>query len=228
MRSARDASKARAGGTIIDTLAGELHERSRNGLHMVGIVGLPGSGKSTLARALCERVNDAFGPSSAFYMPMDGFHLSNQQLREQGKSDRKGAPDTFDVWGIVNLLQRIRLSVPGRPIYAPDYSRELHEPVAGALRYAAPTPLVIVEGNYLSQPGTGWVSARELLDELWYIDVAPSVQRQRLVDRQIAGGRSLEAAEEWFEQVDVPNSEKIAATRSQCSRILNAADLLIG
>ncbi|MEW5314991.1 MAG: hypothetical protein WDW38_006448 [Sanguina aurantia] len=63
----------------------------RGGRRILGIVGLPGAGKSTLAQALV----DAFG-ERARVAPMDGYHLANAELSRLGRSERKGATDTFD------------------------------------------------------------------------------------------------------------------------------------
>ncbi len=39
---------------------------------------------------------------------MDGFHLAGAELTRLGRTDRKGAPDTFDAHGYVALLTRLR------------------------------------------------------------------------------------------------------------------------
>ena len=58
---------------------------------IIGIVGKPGGGKSTLSKYLLKGMD----PTLVSVVPMDGFHLSNKVLKELGKSDRKGAQDTF-------------------------------------------------------------------------------------------------------------------------------------
>jgi pantothenate kinase len=47
------------------------------------------------------------GDSWAAYFPMDGYHLSNAQLKRLGLLDRKGAPNTFDIDGYVAMLSRM-------------------------------------------------------------------------------------------------------------------------
>ena len=82
---------------------------------ILGITGPPGAGKSTLARA----VVDAIG-HGARYLPMDGFHLANAELRRLGRQDQKGAPDTFDAAGYAAVLRRLREH--GRDtVYAPAF-----------------------------------------------------------------------------------------------------------
>jgi len=60
---------------------------------IIGIIGKPGGGKSTLSKFLLKGMD----PTLVSVVPMDGFHLSNKVLKELGRSDRKGAHDTFDV-----------------------------------------------------------------------------------------------------------------------------------
>ena len=101
--------------------AKELSSRS-SGRIIIGIVGKPGAGKSTLSKYLIENL-----PSeTTSLVPMDGYHLSNLQLKELNRADRKGAPDTFDVSGYVNLMKRI-LSDTHNDIYFPVFHREIEE-----------------------------------------------------------------------------------------------------
>ena len=83
------------------------------GRTILGIAGCPGAGKSTVSAAITGQV-----PSSVV-VPMDGFHLLNDELVRLGRRDRKGAPDTFDVGGYVELLDRIRRQGPGEIVTAP-------------------------------------------------------------------------------------------------------------
>ncbi len=124
--------KARAQG-----LAVPRHRR------LLGLTGSPGAGKSTLA----EQVVDML-PGLAVLLPMDGFHLAQEQLVVLDKVATKGAIDTFDGAGFVHLLERIRGNEE-RTIYAPVFRRDLEEPIAGSIAIDPDVPLVVVEGNYL-------------------------------------------------------------------------------
>lgn len=182
---------------------------------LLGLVGPPGAGKSTVSAGLLA----ALGPL-AVVVPMDGYHLAQAELERLGRAGRKGAPDTFDSAGFVALLQRLRTPQVGEVVYAPDFRREIEEPIAGAIGVAPEIPLVITEGNYLlmdesDAPGTHWAGVRPLLDEVWYVDVDDGLRIERLVERHVRHGRSLQAARDWAANTDEPNARRIAATRSR-------------
>jgi len=113
---------------------------------ILAIVGAPGSGKSTLAARVVIELGEA-----AVLVPMDGFHLSNQELVRLGRRDRKGAPDTFDVAGYVSLLRRLRED-SSNTVYAPEFDRASEMSVAGAIPVPAQVPLVVTEGQLPAAP----------------------------------------------------------------------------
>ena len=127
---------------------------------ILGIAGVPGPGKSTLAAVVAARLGAA-----AAQVPMDGLHLADVELARLGRLDRKGAPDTFDAFGYVALLRRLRAAEPGEVVYAPAFERTMEQPVAGSIAIDPSVPLVVTEGNYLLLPDAPWDRVRPLLDE---------------------------------------------------------------
>jgi pantothenate kinase len=182
---------------------------------LLGLVGAPGSGKSTVAQALLDAL-----PGRAQVVPMDGFHLANAELHRLGRGERKGAPDTFDSAGYVALLRRLRTQPAGETVYAPEFRREIEEPVAGAIAVRDSTPLVITEGNYLLLEEGAWAGVAPLLDEIWYVEVDDALRVERLLRRHQQFGRSREAALAWVAQTDEPNARRIAATRARADHLL--------
>ena len=175
---------------------------------LLGLVGAPGSGKSTLAQAL-----QAAFPEVSQVVPMDGFHLANVELQRLGRAGRKGAPDTFDSAGYAALLRRLRRQGGGEIVYAPEFRREIEEPVAGAIAVFARTQLVITEGNYLLIDDGPWSQVAPLLDDVWYVDVDEALRTDRLTQRHQQFGRSREEAIDWVAGTDEPNARLIAKTR---------------
>ena len=197
-------------------LAGTLVERARTLIvpgerRLLGITGAPAAGKSTLAGSLVA----ALAPE-AVLVPMDGFHLAAAQLRRLGRLDRKGAPDTFDAAGYLALLHRLRDRAED-VVYAPEFRREIEEPIAGAIAVPREVPLAITEGNYLLY----WNDVRELLDEVWFVDLDEPTRLARLIDRHMAYGRTRAEAEQRTYGSDQRNAEHIMATRMN-------ADLIVG
>ena len=183
---------------------------------LLGLVGAPGAGKSTVAEAIRRSLGDR-----AQVVPMDGFHLANVELQRLGRADRKGAPDTFDSAGYVALLQRLREQRPdGDIVYAPEFRREIEEPIAGAIAVLPSTQLVITEGNYLLHDVGPWAGAAAMFDEVWYVDIDDAVREERLVRRHQQFGRSAEEARAWVESTDAPNARLIAATRARAHHLL--------
>jgi pantothenate kinase len=198
-----------------NSLVDRARAMSRSGGRvLLGITGPPASGKSTLAVRVAAAVGD-----TAVVVPMDGYHLHDDELARLGLSDRKGAPETFDVAGYAALLRRLR-SETDHAVYAPEFDRSREESVAGAIGVHPWHRLVITEGNYLLLDSPGWTGVLPLLDETWYVEVDDDLRRERLVERHIANGRSPDDALRWTNVSDQANAEIVARTRK-------AADILV-
>lgn len=203
----------------LDAFAAEIEHRlaHASGRLMVGIAGSPGSGKSTAAALLAER----FGGEAAL-VPMDGFHLANEQLAALGRRDRKGAPDTFDADGYVALLERCRRSygADGRIVYAPRFVREIEESHGSAIAVPPSARLVITEGNYLLLDRRPWSELGEVLDVRYHFAVDQDVRRERLIARHILFGKSPDDARAWSLGPDEANAVLIEAAAVRADAIV--------
>jgi pantothenate kinase len=180
---------------------------------ILGITGPPGSGKSTLAVEVVAALGGA-----ARLVAMDGFHLANAELERLGRRDRKGAVDTFDAAGYVALLRRLRAAE--RLVYAPEFRREIEEPIACAVAVPGDVPLVVTEGNYLLVEDGDWAGVRPLLDEAWYLDVDEDLRIERLVARHVAFGKPPAVARAWTLGTDQRNARLIEQTRGRADLVV--------
>ena len=182
---------------------------------LIGIIGKPGAGKSTLSKFLMAKISKEL----VTVVPMDGYHLSNKVLKDLKRSDRKGAPDTFDVAGFVSLVKRIR-SEQTQNIYYPIFDRAIEESIAAQGVVTSATKVVIIEGNYLLHDEGGWEVVNDLLDESWMVDVDDDKRISRLISRHIAYGKDPEAAKAWAKGTDEVNAKLIERGRTRADFVV--------
>lgn len=186
------------------------------GRRILGLTGSPGSGKSTLAEAL----NVHFADRSVV-IPMDGYHLANAQLVRLGRQGRKGAADTFDAHGYLALLERLRTASCAETVFAPEFRREIEEPVAGAIAVPPEVELVITEGNYLLLDTAPWPRAAAMMDEVWYVEAPENLRLERLYARHERFGRSPQEARDWVQATDEPNARWVESTRPRAHMVFS-------
>lgn len=181
---------------------------SATGRVIIGVAGVPGAGKSWVS----ERLVASLGEHAAL-VPMDGFHLSNEHLVEEGMRDRKGAWDTFDVLGYVSLLERLRRNDED-VVFAPRFDRHLEQSIGSAVPVPHSKRIIITEGNYLLSEKGHWPRVRPLLDECWFLQVDPETQFERLIERRLAAGEDEATGRKWVMGVDMVNTGEVLATKS--------------
>lgn len=187
---------------------------------LIGIAGPPGSGKSTLAEAVVQRLNQR-GTSSehAALLPMDGFHLDNELLLQQGLLARKGAPDTFDAGGLYELVVSARTD--GGDIHYPLFDRGLDRALVDAGLLRSTTSIVVFEGNYLLLEAPIWDGLRDLFDATVFLKPGLTTLEQRLMQRWLGFGFTAEQAAGKVHGNDLKNA-RLVLERSA------GADLTLG
>lgn len=182
---------------------------------LIGIVGKPGAGKSTVTAKLKELLP----ASETKVLSQDGYHLSNSQLQELGRTDRKGAPDTFDPQSFTNLLKRVAQDSQNE-IYFPIFHREIEESIAAEGVITPETKIVLVEGNYLLLRSHGWGDVATYLDETWYLKIDDELRLKRLVARHIEFGKEPDFAHAWAHGTDEVNAKIIETTSERADAFL--------
>lgn len=182
---------------------------------LIGIVGKPGAGKSTVV----EEIQKRFDSKDVSIIPMDGFHLSNEELISLGRRDRKGASDTFDVEGFTSLLRRVKLNYQSEHKF-PIFHREIEASIADKGIVPKESRVVVIEGNYLFSEDHNWDGIYPLLDHTWFIEIDDEVRIKRLIARHIRYGKTPIEAENWSRGSDESNARHIELTAQRAENLI--------
>ncbi|CTQ51191.1 hypothetical protein [Jannaschia donghaensis] len=186
------------------------------GRRLVAVAGPPAAGKSTVTENLAARITTR--GRRAQVVPMDGFHLSNSDLDDLGLRTRKGAPETFDVPGLLALMTALR---SGSPVAFPTFDRAVDATVPDGGIFDA--DIAIVEGNYLLLDEDPWRGLLPLWDTTVMLDVPEDVLRDRLVARWVAHGMTTQAGLARAEANDLPNARRVQTGSVAADHVLRTA-----
>ncbi len=176
---------------------------------LVFLAAPPGAGKSTLLsflENLSEKDKDLINITA---IGMDGFHhyqdyLKTHNIIRDGKEysmiSVKGSPETFD---LKLLTDRVRRVSEGEVCGWPDYNRMTHNPREDAVFVDG--DIVVLEGNYLLLNRKGWSDLKKYADLTISVSADENLLRERLIDRKVKSGNSLEKAKEFVEFSDMYN-----------------------
>ena len=186
-----------------------IQQRSSQERILVALAGPPGSGKSTLADELESALNQEQS-EQAMILPMDGFHYDDLYLVPAGLRPRKGAPQTFDVWGFYHILRRLR-ERQEEFVAVPVFDRDLEIARAGARLIPAKVPVILVEGNYLLLQQEPWSQLRLLFDVAVLLEVPEAVLGERLTARWQHYELPSEEIAAKVNENDLPNGRYVIA-----------------
>lgn len=172
---------------------------------IVAIAGPPGAGKSTLADALRDSLLSR--GETAEVLPMDGFHMDNAILEHRGLLPRKGAPETFDVRGFLDIVQAVRKS--DEAVLVPVFDRSREIAIASAREISKETRFILAEGNYLLLNEAPWTRLAPSFDMSIFVGPSVEVLEQRLRDRWTGYGLDTAAITAKLYENDLPNGRRV-------------------
>lgn len=176
------------------------------------LVAPPGSGKTTLSKFLEQLSRERNEVDDIRALGMDGYHytaayMNVTKVKRDGEEilmrDIKGAPETFDVDLLVDKIREVRSEGTNWNIY----DRKIHDVLPDY--WSVEDDIILIEGNYLLLKEAGWTNVRVLADYSVFVDAPREILRERLINRKIAGGKSREEAERFFDFSDGRNVDRV-------------------
>lgn len=211
--------------TIVSPSVDQLVVRSRalvatGERRLLGITGGPGSGKSTLGAALVEAMG-----RDAVLVGADGFHLSNQELRRLGRSDRKGAP-TPSTSMAMSHCSRSCGTRSNRWCTRRCSTGALKNPSPPRRRCLPTRPWLSPKAIISFSGSMAGSNVRRYLDAAGFVDIARDLRRQRLIPRRRSFGHSATAAAEWVQTVDKRNAALVEEAAPAATLLVTMTETL--
>jgi pantothenate kinase len=216
---------------------------------LIAIAGLPGSGKTTVASTVVKRLNQRYhkewrskhpnspgtapyDPDIAFYVPLDGYHLTRAQLAAMPDPEeaayRRGAPFTFDGQKYYELVQKLRERIlpETTTIYAPSFDHAAKDPIENDIPIPPTARVVVFEGLYVALDEEPWRDAAKVMDELWFVDIDMEAAIERLVKRHVASGISpnAEHARTRVKASDMRNGQQVLDHRLEIQEMIKSIE----
>ena len=211
---------------LVSRVRAVTESQTGQGRAWFGICGAPGSGKTTLGLQLQKCVS-ASGLECA-YIPMDGYHIRLQTLREMGEEAvlHRGAPYTFEANRFVRDLEKAKgqdcSSFPGFDHAKKDPEENMH-------RIERSTKVVICEGNYLLLDTKPWDELVDIFDETWFLSCPLPQLKTRLAQRHASSWNwTIQKARERVDLYDSKNMELVNRVSPKRATIIIDTSSAIG
>ncbi|MCV2403788.1 hypothetical protein OFY17_13020 [Marinomonas sp. C2222] len=191
---------------------------------LFALTGVPGSGKSTLAAALINHLTEQ-ERQQIICLPMDGFHLSKQQLQllsnPEEAMQRRGAPWTFDSQSFIRRTKQLKQSYQKNTVHWPSFEHTVGDPIENDIHIDKEIKVILIEGLYLLHTADGWQESKDLFDCHWFLDIPLEIANQRLTQRHItAWEMTQQEAQERINKSDGLNAKLVHSYRHQADYLL--------
>ena len=166
--------------------------------------GPPASGKTTISENLAKELS-AKGYNSSI-LQMDGFHYDDLILKERKLLSKKGAPETFDVMGLINFVSRLHKE---DEVVIPIFDRSLELSRSSAVIISKNTKVIIVEGNYVLLNSYPWSELHKFFNTTVMINCEKKILEKRLIERWENFNLPKKEIDEKVYKNDLPNGVNV-------------------
>ena len=203
---------------IYDQLLISITERIDNddkNRYFIALSGPPASGKSTISQKLANDLSAKEYNSSI--LQMDGFHYDDVILKEKKLLLKKGAPETFDVMGLINFVSRLQKE---DEVVIPIFDRSLELSRSSAVIISKSTKVIIVEGNYILLNSYAWCELHKFFNTTVMINCEKKILEKRLIERWENFNLPKEEIDEKVYKNDLPNGVNVLKNSIKADYIL--------
>jgi len=203
---------------IYDQLLISITERIDNddkNRYFIALSGPPASGKSTISQKLANDLSAKEYNSSI--LQMDGFHYDDLILKEKKLLLKKGAPETFDVMGLINFVSRLQKE---DEVVIPIFDRSLELSRSSAVIISKSTKVIIVEGNYILLNSYPWCELHKFFNTTVMINCEKKILEKRLIERWKNFNLPKEEIDEKVYKNDLPNGVNVLKNSIKADYIL--------
>ena len=172
--------------------------------YFIALSGRPASGKSTISENLAKDLS-AKGYNSSI-LQMDGFHFDDLILKEKKLLSKKGAPETFDVMGLINFVSRLHKE---DEVVIPIFDRSLELSRSSAVIISKNTKVIIVEGNYVLLNSYPWSELHKFFNTTVMINCEKKILEKRLIERWENFNLPKKEIDEKVYKNDLPNGVNV-------------------
>jgi type I pantothenate kinase len=155
--------------------------------YIIGIGGSVAVGKSTTSRVLRELLKRWPAAPKVELITTDGFLYPNAVLVAEGRMERKGFPESYDVSALLSFLNQIKAGEPR--VTAPVYSHLTYDIVAGqTVTIDRPDILIleglnVLQGRDLPKDGKAVPFVSDFFDFSIYLDADEEALKRWYVER---------------------------------------------